>query len=245
MGALMDHLRSWLVALAASLALCALAWCGWRISTLADALQPTVAHAGAIAARLDVASAQLLECRANPACLQSQLLATTGALRDSAKQARLTSLETLATVREVHAVVVDARPQVDETLRALASAAREGALMAADARVDLARLTAGASGDLERLDAALAAVTNLAAELQRQIAAGGPEIAAVAGRLDAALGHLDELLADPNIGKTIAHAEGSAESVDIALRPLREKAHLVKVVFEKLIGLIKLTIPVR
>jgi hypothetical protein len=45
------------------------------------------------------------------------------------------------------------------------------------------------------------------------------------------------------VGAASGHLDESAKSVDIALRPWREKAHLLKTIVSKAIGLIHVTVP--
>lgn len=63
---------------------------------------------------------------------------------------------------------------------------------------------------------------------QQQIAENGTASQTTLAALTKTLDDADKLVADPHIAETIAHVDGSAESIDIALRPWRKKAALLK-----------------
>jgi hypothetical protein len=92
--------------------------------------------------------------------------------------------------------------------------------------------------------------SSLIQTLQEQVKAGSPEAIKTIQAATKSLDDLDKILANPSIkttldstAKTSVSIAGSAESVDIALRPLREKARLLKVVLLKTLEVLKITVP--
>jgi len=112
-------------------------------------------------------------------------------------------------------------------------------------RTDLDKLTDSASGALQPLKTSLENVATLSADLEKQMAAGG-DVAGTFHQLDLAIGNVNTLLEDPNIQKILAssadtsdHLAESAKSVDIAMRPWRQKASQLRMILEKAMGMIK------
>lgn len=94
--------------------------------------------------------------------------------------------------------------------------------------------------------ASAGALAALLATLDEQVKEGGPRLSKTLDELEKLVKDLDKLAADPNIALTLGHVEktsghiqNSAESVDLALRPLREKAAMLKIVLMKAIGLFR------
>jgi len=108
-----------------------------------------------------------------------------------------------------------------------------------DLRQDLDRLTGSADATLKPLQSALANLAELTATLDSQVREASPQARHTIELLNQSLAELDTLLADPNIQKTLVNVEGSTESVDIALRPWRERAGLLKTILSKVVGMIK------
>jgi hypothetical protein len=86
-------------------------------------------------------------------------------------------------------------------------------------------------------------IAALTARLDHELAAGSPKALATMDELNSAIHHLDVLLADPHIQRALAHVDGSAESIDVALRPWRTKAKLIKVVFNQIFDVLKHAVP--
>jgi hypothetical protein len=68
--------------------------------------------------------------------------------------------------------------------------------------------------------------------------------------LDKAIQDLDKVIADPaikgsvvNVEKATASAANTLETVDIATRPFRERATMLKTVLMKVLGMVKFTLP--
>jgi hypothetical protein len=76
-----------------------------------------------------------------------------------------------------------------------------------------------------------------------EAASGAPEAVKTIAALNQHLSDLDKLLADPDIQKTIAHGEGTVETVDIVTEPLRKKASLLRKILSIVGGMIKLNLP--
>jgi hypothetical protein len=126
--------------------------------------------------------------------------------------------------------------------------------IAVDARKDLNRLTDSTDTTLQALGQRLnplapmmANIEKLSADLERQMREGG-NIDASLEALTKTIEDFDRLVADENVKKILAssaktseHLAGSAESVDIALRPWRKKASQLKMVLGKILGLIKIS----
>jgi hypothetical protein len=96
---------------------------------------------------------------------------------------------------------------------------------------------------LDPLAAALRGITVLEATLNEQIKAGSPKVQATLEALTKAIADTDKLIASDDIRQTLSHVEHSAESIDIALMPLRKKLSLLKSVVEKALGMVKFTFP--
>ena len=116
-------------------------------------------------------------------------------------------------------------------------------------RVDLDKLSDSADGALKPLKSALENVAGLSADLEKQMAAGG-DVAGTFHQLDLAVGNVNTLIEDPNIQKILAnsadtsqHLAESAKSVDLAMRPWRERAHFLKTILLKAIGMVKFVYP--
>ena len=112
-------------------------------------------------------------------------------------------------------------------------------------RTDLDKLSDSADGALKPLKSALENVAGLSADLEKQMAAGG-DVAGTFHQLDLAVGNVNTLIEDPNIQKILAnsadtsqHLAESAKSVDLAMRPWRERAHFLKTILLKAIGMVK------
>jgi uncharacterized protein YoxC len=117
-------------------------------------------------------------------------------------------------------------------------------------RADIDRLTDSADADTKALDADLERIGKLTDDLDTELRSGAATAKQTATDLQTALADLDKLLADPSLKAILAssadaseHLAGSAESVDLALRPWRKKAGQLKWVIEKALGLIKITVP--
>lgn len=117
-------------------------------------------------------------------------------------------------------------------------------------RADIDRLTDSADTDAKALDADLERIGKLTDDLDTEVRSGAATAKQTAADLQAALGDLDKLIADPNLkailassAKTSDHLADASESVDIALRPWRKKASQLKVIVERALSLIKIVIP--
>jgi hypothetical protein len=212
-------------------------------------------------------SAQLVEnaigwwfdCRAHHACLTSDVLGAFGSIRAA-------SGESVAASKETVALIKDARPRVNTvleesaaTLRAARKTIDEAQSLITDLRAGLRPLMRDADGTvrqatatLKPLEATLADADVLVTTLNRELAEGAPHAVATLQDLDGTVVRLNALLDDPDISATLAHVAGasghleeSAASIDLALRPWREKTHLLKTVLEKAAGLLKFTLPLR
>jgi len=114
---------------------------------------------------------------------------------------------------------------------------------------DLNQLTTSTSETLVPLKASLENIDSLTKELSEEIAKGG-DIAETVVKLNSNLDSFNTLLSDPNIAATIANGQATTASlasamktVDIVLLPYRKKVSQVRYVLDKLIGLVKVTIP--
>jgi hypothetical protein len=212
-------------------------------------------------------SAQLVEnaigwwfdCRAHHACLTSDVLGAFGSIRRA-------SGESVAASKETVALIKDARPRVNAVLDESAATLREARQTITEAHRLIADLRAGlqplmadadrtvrqATATLKPLEATLADADALVQTLNRELEEGSPHAAATLQDLDGTVVRLNALLDDLDISAALAHVAGasshleeSAASIDLALRPWREKAHLLKTVIEKAAGLLKFTLPIR
>lgn len=102
---------------------------------------------------------------------------------------------------------------------------------------------------LNPLQGVLDHIAGLLAELERQMAKGG-SVDAVFTSLTKAVDDFDVLVKDPSIQQTLANAastskslSGSAETLDIVMRPWRKKASQLKIILGKLASMIKIVVP--
>ncbi len=112
-------------------------------------------------------------------------------------------------------------------------------VLVAGMKTDLDRLTASTDGTLTPLKASLENASSLLKTLDDQVKAGAPEARQTFIKVNKALDDLDKLIADPNVAKTLANVQegtGSlkeaAESVNVALQPLREKISMLKTILK-------------
>lgn len=111
-------------------------------------------------------------------------------------------------------------------------------------------LTDDLTGKVPELDAILLKMSVLESTLDTQIAAGGAGAAGSVAALTSTLADLDKLIASDDVKQILSNSaeassslKESAKSVDIMMRPLREKARLLKVILDKALGLVKFTFP--
>lgn len=165
------------------------------------------------------------------------------------------------TMQSTNALIKDAQASLDDnyfdakaTMETVATTAKDTDDFIRDLvtgmRSDVDRLTDSADTDARALDADLQRIGKLTEDLDGKLRSGAATAKQTATDLQAALGDLDKLIADPNLksilttsAKTSEHLAESAESVDIALRPWRKKASQLKMIVEKALGLIKIVIP--
>lgn len=117
---------------------------------------------------------------------------------------------------------------------------------AAEARVSLI------SGEkaLQPLQTALEHISRISAELEAELAKGG-NVDLTFAELAKSVGDFDKLVDNEDIRKVLANTaatskslSGSAETLDIVMRPWRKKANQLKTILEKLAGMLKFVIPV-
>ncbi len=107
--------------------------------------------------------------------------------------------------------------------------------------------------DAEKLGPEVLATTkslnNLLQTLEKEIHEGSPEVTKTAKQLTATLGTLDNLLSGDgsailhNTANITNHTGEITESIDMALRPLREKKSLFRRILSVLLGMVKVTVP--
>jgi hypothetical protein len=106
---------------------------------------------------------------------------------------------------------------------------------------DLHSLTDSSNAALKPLASLLAHVDALSVTLDNEIKADSPKARETFDQWNRAIADLAALLEDPNIKKTLAHVEGSTESVDIALQPWRKRAHALQIISQKVFAVFKFT----
>jgi hypothetical protein len=100
------------------------------------------------------------------------------------------------------------------------------------------------NGDLEALAA-------LVQTLDTQVKAGSPEAFKTIAKINKGLDDADALLSDPdvkatlaNVNKATGHTASALETVDIVMKPWRERVGMLKLILGKAFGMLKLTIPI-
>lgn len=201
----------------------------------------------------------LFDCTRNRACLSSQIAGMVGAARAASVQSYEASKAVKGTTQEVAGMVREARPHVIAAVRnarqataELAAAMKEISGIAGELRDGLKPVLASTDKNLQQLDANLESIQQLTDGLDMQIRAGGPVTVDDLRKLGAAIDSINALVSNPNVAKTLANTEratnglaGAAESVDLALRPWRKRAGLLKTILSRALGVVKLTYPIK
>lgn len=117
----------------------------------------------------------------------------------------------------------------------------DGRALTRSLQYDLHEVMTTANQDLKTLDTALANIAQLIATLDRQVEDGSPLAQQTVISLNKAIEDFDKLLTNEDIMATLEHVHGSMESVDIMMRPWRERASALKTIIQKAIGLFKIT----
>ena len=244
---LVEHRQTRILACVAlaSAALCALALAG-----LGFWLWPTMI-------RVNTASAILLNCKGNAACLPSQMLALVGALKATAGAAARASPEIATAAKQASAYSVEASKRAAETaaegkalmedLRLLVGDLRgtvqELHQAVADLSKDLSTVAGSADSTVQQASRTLAELEKLIVTLDIQIRDGSPDV-------QRTLKAMALLMEDPALARTLAnvndasyHGSQVIETVDVATRGLREKAGRVKWLISKIAGMVKMTMP--
>ncbi len=239
---------------------------GAALAGLGFYLWPTAKRIDAITARVDKTSATLLDCtwtdaqgkkHGNGNCLPSQILAISGSIRTASGAIAKSMPEIAGAAKAASSHSVEASEQA-------AIAAKETTGLVQDARAAAQQLTAdlkalhGLIVDLdtgakdllgsadETVKAAGAALEQLMAlerDLNQAVQEGSPKVREIADAMLAILN--DEAIAE-TLGNIEAGTESGAEilkTVDEATRGLRQKAGRVKWLIGKIVGLLKITVP--
>jgi hypothetical protein len=193
----------------------------------------------------------LNDCKANRTCLASQIEATTGSLKAAAAQSYQTSRSVEATARESLELVRGLRRDTHDLLVEARVTLHEATELERALRQDLDRITGTADVTVAAAQAPLRQLDHLLATADAQLAANGQVTQKTLQDIAGAARDLDVLFADPDVATTLAHVAGtsehleeSAKSIDIAMRPWREKASMLKTVISKALDLLKFTIPI-
>jgi hypothetical protein len=193
----------------------------------------------------------LNDCKANRACLASQIEATTGSLKAAAAQSYQTSRSVEATARESLDLVRGLRTDTHDLLIEARGSLHEATELERALRQDLDRIAGTADVTVAAARAPLQQLDHLLATADAQLAANGQVTQKTLQDIAGAARDLDVLFADPDVSTTLAHVaatsehlEESAKSIDIAMRPWREKASMLKTVISKALDLLKFTIPI-
>lgn len=217
-----------------------------------------------VARRVEVASQQLLECKGNAACLQSQSLAIVGSVKATAGAIAKAAPEISSAIRGASDTSVAASRQTVAVSQAatelltsatgateeLHAAIKDFRGTVAELNISIKDLTAGADVLLKSSDtsiqaagAALVKLGVLEDELDQQVKAAAPEAIKTLEAMHA-------LFEDPALLGMLTNMDNGTHSLaevantfDIATRPLRKKASQIKWLIDKLIGLVKFTVP--
>ena len=193
----------------------------------------------------------LNDCKANRACLASQIEATSGSLKAAAAQSYQTSRSVEATARESLDLVRGLRTDTHDLLTEARGSLHEATELERALRQDLDRISGTADATVAAAQAPLQQLDHFLATADAQLAANGQVTQKTLQDIAGAARDLDVLFADPDVATTLAHVAGtsehleeSAKSIDIAMRPWREKASMLKTVISKALDLLKFTIPI-
>ena len=109
---------------------------------------------------------------------------------------------------------------------------------------DVLNVSDSARKSLEPLAKVVVDIDGTILRLNQQIDAQSPDLHLTVEHINQDLVDLDKLIADPHLSSTIAHVDGTMETVDIALRPWRKRAGLLKTILLHAVDLVKFTVPV-
>lgn len=171
-------------------------------------------------------------------------------LKQVGELAEETHYDNRASAETMAVILRDVSELVGETRRALPAVLgtiQEARVLVASINEDASKLTDEGVQTMHSVRAVLASAELAIEGLDVEIRAGGKVTRKALDDLDTALLSLDKVLSDPNIAGTLDHVKQSSEnlaestkSVDVALRPLREKARLLKIILLKAVGMINI-----
>jgi intracellular sulfur oxidation DsrE/DsrF family protein len=172
------------------------------------------------------------------------ILKSVGELVNETHYDNRASAETVTVIlRDVAELVRETRQVLPEVVVTI----REAKVLMASINEDAAALSGAGVQSMQSVQTMLAAAETAVEGLDVEVKAGGKVTRKAVEDLDKALLSLDLVLADPNITATLGHVRQSSEnlaestkSVDIALRPLREKAKLLKIILLRALGMIRI-----
>lgn len=124
----------------------------------------------------------------------------------------------------------------------------EGTALTAGMQQEIHRLSSTANDTLKPLEKTLSNLADLSATLDQEVKSGSPKAQRTVELLSQTLVDLDKMLEDPHVAGILSNADAatqhvasSMESIDIGLRPWRQKAALLKSIFLKALGLFRIT----
>lgn len=213
--------------------------------------------------RIDTATATLLDCK-HGACLPSEILAIGGSIRytsgivartmpalqkaaeNAATNSAAASQETVTAAHSVNEILSEAKKTVvasQDTVRLLNADLQDLHELLAGLRPDLDALLKSTDATTKEAGRSLEQVTLLISNLNSQITWGSPEAMKILKDAQAILENPNLQSVLGNLNNASASAASVVETVNLATLPLRRKVNQVKWLIEKIIGIIKVTIP--
>ncbi len=208
--------------------------------------------------RVDAAMGQLLDCtvivdgqpKGNAACLQSQILAITGSTRATMGAVAKAAPDVALSIRSASGNSVTASQASVETAEAATALLRSATAATDELHATIKDLHEQVTELTQQVGPVLSGLVDLEHTLDAQIAEQSPE----AGKT---LKAMQALLEDPALFDTLKHVDGAAtnvedttknvaettKTIDIATRDLRKKAGQIKWLIDKILGMIKVTVP--
>ena len=143
-------------------------------------------------------------------------------------------------VEQVTAALLDDKngllPRSNALVGQLNQAVMDADIATKTLNTEIASTGATTRATLEPLRQDLANIVGVILTAQTQIHTTGTASTDTLRSLDKALIDADTLISDPQIHEAIQHTNASMESIDIALRPWRKKAALLKLILEKMLA---------
>jgi hypothetical protein len=213
---------------------------GLLFLTVAACVVLVTGHISVFIRNLDERSSAVVTMSAHTFSQADRLLNNANQFVDDTYYDNYSNVQTTGVLlREMSEVVRETR---ESLLPEITASLKESRKLVAELRAEVGPTSVAVRKDLDK-------VANLVGTLEEQIKVSSPKVDETITELVRVLDDVGNLLESEhiagtlsNVDKTTQHLSNSAESVDIALRPLREKTKLIKLILMRAAGMVKLAI---